>query len=90
LLCYAFSIEVATSGDSLLMLNFLQEMRLWLSSAECLVDAYVVLLRKLANAHMVLLSAFFLNCPMKCCSDQYLQISQRDLQMADILGCSSC
>ncbi|RCV24849.1 hypothetical protein SETIT_5G119500v2 [Setaria italica] len=29
-----------------------QEMQLWLCSAECLVDAYVVLLRKLANAHM--------------------------------------
>ncbi|CAO2193844.1 unnamed protein product [Urochloa humidicola] len=29
-----------------------QEMRLWLSSAECLVDAYVVLLRKLAHAQM--------------------------------------
>ncbi|XP_062208256.1 uncharacterized protein LOC133908909 isoform X2 [Phragmites australis] len=27
-----------------------EEVRLWLSSAECLVDAYVVLLRKLAHA----------------------------------------
>jgi hypothetical protein len=27
--------------------------RLWLSSAECLVDAYVVLLRKLAHGQMV-------------------------------------
>uniref|UniRef100_A0A0D9UX89 DUF3730 domain-containing protein n=1 Tax=Leersia perrieri TaxID=77586 RepID=A0A0D9UX89_9ORYZ len=29
-----------------------EEMRLWLSSVECLVDAYVVLLRKLAHAQM--------------------------------------
>uniref|UniRef100_A0A0A9CM40 DUF3730 domain-containing protein n=1 Tax=Arundo donax TaxID=35708 RepID=A0A0A9CM40_ARUDO len=29
-----------------------EEVRLWLSSAECLVDAYVVLLRKLAHAQM--------------------------------------
>ncbi|ONM29760.1 Protein RST1, partial [Zea mays] len=29
-----------------------QEVRLWLSSAECLVDAYVVLLRKLAHGQM--------------------------------------
>jgi len=34
------------------MCGFLQEMRLWLSSAECLVGAYVVLLRKLVHAQM--------------------------------------
>jgi membrane protein YdbS with pleckstrin-like domain len=41
---------------------FLQEGRLWLSSVECLVDAYVILLRKLAHAQRVLLSAICLIC----------------------------
>jgi len=57
------------------MCSFLQEMRQWLSSAECLVGAHVVLLRKLVHAQMVLLSAFCLICTMKCWSDQYLQIN---------------
>ena len=44
---------------------FFQEVRLWLSSAECLVDAYVVLLRKLVHAQIVQLSTFLLICAMK-------------------------
>jgi hypothetical protein len=38
---------------------------LWLSFVEFLVDAYVVLLRKLAHGQMVLHSPFHLICAMK-------------------------
>jgi hypothetical protein len=55
-----FAIKLSSSVIFSYLLFFFQEVRLWLSSAECLVDAYVVLLRKLAHAQMVPLSTFLL------------------------------
>jgi hypothetical protein len=62
-----FAIKLSSSVifNYLLFLFFFQEVRLWFSSAECLVDACVVLLRKLAHAQMVPLSTFLLICAMK-------------------------
>jgi hypothetical protein len=63
------------------MLVFPQEGRLWLCSAECLVDAYVLLLKKFAHAQMVVLAAFCLACALKCRRNQFLCVNKCNVYM---------